>query len=88
MIGSHPRDAVTRRWSELSERQRRLIVVAAVLETALKIAMLVDLQRRPAADVRGPKWLWRCTALLNSAGIAPMAYFLLGRRRGDSPQQG
>jgi hypothetical protein len=79
MIRRHP-GGVAKRWGQLSERQRRIIVVAAVLETALKLAMLFDLQRRPAAEVRGAKWLWRCTALINSAGIAPLAYFLLGRR--------
>jgi hypothetical protein len=47
------------RWSDLSERDRRLIVVGAVFEGALKIAALIDLKRRPAAEIRGrngPRW--------------------------------
>jgi hypothetical protein len=73
--------AVARRWSDLSSRQRGLIIGAAAVETALKVAMLVDLRRRDASQVRGPRWLWASSAVLNSAGIAPLSYFLVGRRR-------
>jgi hypothetical protein len=72
------------RWEQLSEGQRRLVVVATIAETALKVAMLIDLRRRPASQVRGPKWLWAATALVNSAGIAPVAYFIVGRVGDDS----
>jgi hypothetical protein len=72
---------VAKRWGDLSARQRKIIIVAAVVETALKVAMLIDLRRRPAGEVRGPKWAWATTALANSAGIAPLCYFLVGRRR-------
>ena len=72
---------MARRWKDLSERQRRLIIAAAVGETALKAAMLLDLKRRPASQVRGPKWLWASTALINSAGVLPVSYFLVGRVR-------
>ena len=70
-----------RRWSELSEGTRRLIVAGAVVEGALKIAALRDLKRRPAAAVRGPKWLWAIALVLaNTVGAVPIAYFLVGRR--------
>jgi NADH:ubiquinone oxidoreductase subunit B-like Fe-S oxidoreductase len=65
--------------SNLSDRQRQIIIVAAVIETALKTAMLIDLRRRPANQVRGPKWLWASTALINTAGLAPLSYFVVGR---------
>lgn len=74
-------NAVARRWSDLSTGQRRLIIVAAAVEGALKLAMLIDLRQRPASEVRGPKWAWAATALANTAGLAPLSYFLLGRRR-------
>ena len=64
--------------SDLSKRQRRIIAAAAA-EPALKTAMLIDLARRPASHVRGPKWLWASTALVNTAGIAPLSYFIVGR---------
>ena len=70
-----------KRWHDLSLVQRRAIIGIAVAETVFKAAMLIDLKRRHANEVRGPKWLWASTALTNSAGIAPAAYFLLGRVR-------
>ena len=71
-----------RRWSDLSERTRRLIVAASVCEGVLKVAALVDLKRRPAEEVRGSKRAWAtAVVLVNSVGAVPVAYFLLGRRR-------
>jgi hypothetical protein len=74
--------ATSRRWSDLSERQRRLITIGVVVEGMLKLAALVDLKRRPSAEVRGPKWAWALGILVvNSAGMAPLSYFRYGRRR-------
>jgi hypothetical protein len=70
-----------RRWSDLSQRQRRLLIGGAVVEGALKIAALTDLRRRPPAQIRGPKAGWATGLVLaNSAGVVPIAYFLFGRR--------
>jgi hypothetical protein len=70
-----------RRWSDLSRRQRRLLLVGAAVEGMLKIAALRDLRRRPAAEVRGSKKLWATGLVLaNSAGAVPMTYFRFGRR--------
>jgi hypothetical protein len=71
---------VRQRWDRLSQRDRRLIMAGVAAETALKVAMLVDLKRRSASQVRGPKWLWASSVLVNSAGIVPAGYFLVGRR--------
>jgi hypothetical protein len=74
-------DAI-RRWNDLSERNRRLIVVGAVVDGLLKIAALRDIRRRPAEEIRGPKWAWATVVTLaNSVGAVPLAYFLVGRRR-------
>ncbi|MBF6146316.1 hypothetical protein FHY52_21860 [Nocardia nova] len=71
-----------KRWSELDERTRRLIVAATVVEGILKIAALIDIARRPAAEIRGSKLRWAtAVTLLNSAGTVPIAYFLAGRRQ-------
>jgi Phospholipase_D-nuclease N-terminal len=67
------------KWSDLSEGTRRLIVVAGVAEACLKVAMLIDLRRRPKEQIRGSKWMWRPLALVNLLG--PLAYFAFGRRR-------
>jgi hypothetical protein len=74
--------ASSRQWSDLSERTRRLLVAAAVVEGVLKTAALVDLKRRPASQVRGPKWLWATLlAVVGSAGVLPVSYFVVGRRQ-------
>ncbi|HEY1331175.1 MAG TPA: hypothetical protein VGH10_06850 [Actinomycetota bacterium] len=71
-----------RRWSELSENQRRLLQIAAFAEGILKLVALVDIKRRPAAQIRGPKWAWATSiTVLSSAGILPISYFLFGRRK-------
>jgi hypothetical protein len=71
-----------RKWSDLSPGTRRLIAVAAVAEGSLKVAALADLRRRPAAEVRGPKWVWAViVVLVNSFGLAPVSYFVVGRKR-------
>ena len=70
-----------RRWSDLSEGTRRLIIVTAVAESILKGAALLDIKRRPADQIRGPKWLWvPVIVLVNAAGVVPVSYFLFGRR--------
>ncbi|WP_245627898.1 PLDc N-terminal domain-containing protein [Actinomadura oligospora] len=60
-------------------RQRRVIVGAVVVQWVLAVAALVDLWRRPAEGVRGPKRVWRVAAFVNFAG--PVAYFLFGRKK-------
>jgi hypothetical protein len=72
----------TKRWGDLSPRARRIIVVGAVIEAILKIAALVDLARRPAAQVRGSRLRWAAAVVvINSAGLAPISYFRFGRRK-------
>ena len=70
------------KWSDLSKRNQRLLIAAAAVETGLKAVALIDLKRRPASQVRGPKWAWvPALSILNSAGIAPITYFVWGRKR-------
>lgn len=73
-----------KRWQDLGRGQQALIIAAAVAEAAAKAAALVDLARRPASEVRGPKALWAAGIIaVNGLGVAPAAYFAFGRR----PQQ-
>lgn len=69
------------RWSDLSPRTRRLILVGAAAEAALKAAALIDIARRPASQIRGTKRAWRLAMIVNSAGVIPVSYFAAGRRR-------
>ena len=74
--------AARKQWSDLSERNRRLLTAAAAAEGILKVAALIDLKRRPAAQIRGPKWLWAtAVTVISSAGVLPISYFVFGRRQ-------
>ena len=73
--------AARKQWGDLSPRTRRLLISGAVAEGILKVAALVDIKRRPAGQVRGPKWLWAAVvAVVSSAGVVPISYFVFGRR--------
>jgi hypothetical protein len=71
---------MAKRWQDLSSRQRMLIVTVGVVELVLRAAMLLDLRRRPESQVRGSKRWWALGGLVNSAGVVPLSYFLVGRR--------
>ncbi len=71
-----------KQWSELDPRVRRLIVVGASIDGALRVAALVDLARRPPAEIRGSRRGWAVAlALVSSAGVLPAVYFRRGRLR-------
>jgi hypothetical protein len=75
-------DVMARRWSDLSDRNRKLIIAAAIGEAILKTAVIVDIRHRPASQIRGSKRMWIVAAVLvNSAGIGSLSYFAFGRRR-------
>ena len=79
--------AKKKKWSDLSPRTRRLILVGAVFEGTLKTAALIDIKRRPASQIRGSKWIWAAVVVLvNSFGGAPLSYFAFGRRRQPGSQ--
>jgi len=79
---AHRGSVMMKRWADLTPRSRRFVVVAAVVEAVLKVAALVDLARRPAAEVNGSKVRWALViTLVNSLGAAPLAYFAYGRRK-------
>jgi hypothetical protein len=75
-------DVMAKRWSDLSDRSRKLIIAAAIGEAILKTAVIVDIRHRPASQIRGSKRMWIIAAVLvNSAGIGSLSYFAFGRRR-------
>ena len=76
--GGSVKDAA-KKWADLSDRQRALILSAAAAELSLKIAALIDIKRRPAERIRGPKALWRAAMVVNLLG--PLSYFAIGRKR-------
>lgn len=72
---------MARRWNDLSTVQRSAVVMAGVSDVALKAIALTDLRRRPAEQVKGPKWAWLLVILVNSAGLTSMSYLVFGRRK-------
>jgi hypothetical protein len=66
------------RWSNLSPAARTAIVVGGVAEVVVTSVALRDLVRRPAALVRGPKWLWAPALFVQPVG-SPL-YLVAGRR--------
>ena len=79
--------AARKQWSDLSERNRKLLIAAGIVEGLLKIAALIDIKRRPASQIRGPKWLWAAVvSVVSSAGLLPISYFVFGRKRQPTPR--
>jgi len=73
--------AAGQKFGNLSKRSRRLLIVAVIADASLKVAVLVDIKRRPASEIRGSKWKWAVALVPGTFGIAQLAYFALGRRR-------
>jgi hypothetical protein len=68
-----------KQWKDLTDAQKRGIVVLGVLQLALLITALIDIRRRPADAINGSKRLWTAIVFIN--GIGPIAYFVVGRKR-------
>lgn len=72
ILGNRPK------FTDLPVLARTGIVLGVAAEVTAKIAAWVDLYRRPAAQVRGPKWVWAAAQLIN--GFGPAAYWSFGRK--------
>jgi hypothetical protein len=64
-------------FKEMSPLQRLFTLVLIGISVGIVTAAERDLQRRPAEEVRGEKWLWRLLCL-NAVGA--VSYFRWGRR--------
>lgn len=67
----------SRRWRELSDRQRHWIVIGTIAQLSLLAAALVDLYWRAPEDINGSRGAWTAAAFMNFVG--PIAYFVRGR---------
>lgn len=67
------------KWSQMSSGQKFAVLTVASIELALTATALVDLVRRPAEQVRGPKALWALGVFIQPVG--PIAYLTVGARR-------
>lgn len=66
-----------RQWHELPAWQRTATLILAPVELVLTSVAAVDLARRPAQQVRGPKGLWWLGIFVQPVG--PVAYLGWGR---------
>ena len=75
-----------RRWSDLSQRTRRLLIVAGVAEGCIKTAALIDISAGAATEIRGSKWIWAVViVVVNSLGAVHLVLLRLRRRRQPDP---
>jgi hypothetical protein len=72
-----------KQWQDFSPAQKIGASAVAIVQVSLLVAALVDIARRPAQQVHGPKWAWALVSFINFIG--PISYFLFGRKR--EPQQ-
>jgi hypothetical protein len=68
-----------RKWSELTDKQRALLLVAASVQVSLAVSAWADLADRPASEVNGSKARWAAIIAVNVVG--PLSYFRWGRKR-------
>lgn len=77
-IARHNRVMAKKKWSELSDTQKRLIIIGGVAEAAITVFAARDLKQRSSAGVRGPKALWAASLVVQPFG--PFAYLAWGRQ--------
>ena len=65
-------------WKDLSPFQRISILIGISVQISLLASALVDIWRRPSAQIRGPKPLWVMASFINFVG--PIGYFTFGRK--------
>jgi Phospholipase_D-nuclease N-terminal len=73
-----------KQWNDLSDTQKRGIVLVGVLQLMLLAAALIDIRRRNVDMINGSKRVWRMVVFINFIG--PIAYFLFGRKRPERSQ--
>ncbi|RNE49176.1 PLDc N-terminal domain-containing protein [Corynebacterium alimapuense] len=64
--------------SNASCGQKAGLAALTIADVVAKTAVLIDIYRRPAEDIRGPKWVWVLAQALN--GVGPASYWMFGRK--------
>lgn len=67
-----------RRWQDLSDRQRFVVLTLGSIQLSLAATAWTDLATRPAESVNGSKRWWALIIAINWVG--PISYFRWGRR--------
>ena len=66
-------------WKEMSPSSKAGTIIVAIVQLSLLVAAQLDISKRPAALINGPKGAWRAASFINFVG--PMGYFIFGRKR-------
>lgn len=66
-------------WADMTPTQKKVVVVAGIVEVAVTTWCLRDLKQRPDSLVRGPKLLW--VPAMSVQPLGPIAYLVWGRKR-------
>jgi hypothetical protein len=74
-----------KRWSDLTDRQKTAVLVAASVQISLAATAWIDLMRRDPELVRGPKGAWGAAIAVNFIG--PITYFAFGRISAPTPAE-
>jgi hypothetical protein len=72
----HKQHSRKKKWNELSPMARVGTITAGIVQLSLLVAAQTDITRRPAAQIRGSKAMWRLATLVNFIG--PATYFTFG----------
>jgi hypothetical protein len=75
----HKKHTRKKKWNELSPMARFGTISAAIVQLSLLVAAQTDISRRPSAQIRGSKAMWRLATLVNFIG--PATYFTFGVKR-------
>ena len=75
----HKKHTRKKKWNELSPIARFGTIAAAIVQLSLLVAAQTDISRRPSAQIRGSKAMWRLATLVNFIG--PATYFAFGVKR-------
>lgn len=67
-----------KQWKDMPPAAKASVLVMISIQLSLLASALVDLRRRPAQEVRGPKWAWALVSFINFVG--PISYFVFGRK--------
>ncbi len=65
-------------WVAMSNAQKTAVLTLASIEVSLTATALVDLIRRPTADIHGRKALWAVALFVQPVG--PVAYLWTHRK--------
>ena len=84
MMATRRRNARKKAWKDLSPTAKFGTISAAFVQLSLLVAAQTDITRRPAAEIRGSKAMWRVATLVNFVG--PGTYFTFGVKRHHAAQ--